>query len=63
MRTGIIALAAAAALLTNIAAAEGLIHVKRPLMTRAEGLIHVQRPLVDRTEGLIHVKRPLVVVD
>jgi len=65
MRTGIFAVLAAAVglLLTNVAAAEGLIHVKRPLLTRAEGLIHVKRPLAERTEGLIHVKRPLVVVD
>jgi hypothetical protein len=63
MRTGTIAIVAAAfALITNVAAAEGLIHLKRPLMTRTEGLIHLKRPLV-RTEGLIHLKRPLVVVD
>jgi hypothetical protein len=47
MRTGIIAaLVAAFALTTNVASAEGLIHLKRPLMTRAEGLIHLKRPLV-----------------
>jgi hypothetical protein len=63
MRTGFIAaVVAALALTTNVASAEGLIHLKRPLMTRTEGLIHLKRPLMTRTEGLIHLKRPLVVV-
>jgi hypothetical protein len=63
MRTGIIAAVVAAfALTTNVASAEGLIHLKRPLMTRTEGLIYLKRPLMTRAEGLIHLKRPLVAV-
>jgi hypothetical protein len=53
---------AAGVLVANVASAEGLHHVKRPLITRAEGLHHVKRPLIARTDGLHYVKRPLVTV-
>ena len=53
---------AASVLVANVASAEGLHHMKRPLITRTEGLHHMKRPLITRAEGLHHMKRPLVTV-
>ncbi|HEX2493285.1 MAG TPA: hypothetical protein VHK24_05880 [Steroidobacter sp.] len=52
--------AVTSALLSSVAGADGLSHVKRPLITVADGLSHVKRPLL--ADGLSHVKRPLVAI-
>jgi hypothetical protein len=63
MRTRLVtSVIATGVLLVNGASAEGLAHLKKPLVTRAEGLTHLKRPMVSAAERLSRVDHPVVAV-
>jgi hypothetical protein len=61
MRSKIVtSVAIAGVLLVNGASADGLSHVKRPLVTAAKSVQHKQPSVTTLADGLSHVKRPLI---